>query len=75
MELRRLVELAGARALDLEEDREGGAIAALLRETQGRDAELVALYLCGTLPQGRIGVGWSTVERALGEPAAADAIR
>ena len=74
MELRRLVELAGRVRSTSKKTEKVALIAALLRETQGRDAELVALYLCGTLPQGRIGVGWSTVERALGEPAAADAI-
>jgi DNA ligase-1 len=37
----------------------------LLRQTRGREAELCALYLTGTLPQGRIGVGWATVQSAL----------
>ena len=38
-------------------------IADLLRRTSGRETELVALYLSGTLPQGRIGVGWRTIQR------------
>src|SRR5262245_38463887 len=37
-------------------------IAELLRETQEREAELVALYLSGTLPQGRIGIGYRTIQ-------------
>ena len=40
------------------------SIAELLCRTHGRDTELVALYLTGTLPQGRIGLGWRTIEAA-----------
>jgi DNA ligase-1 len=40
-------------------------LADVLRQTRGREAELAALYLTGSLPQGRIGVGWSTVHAAL----------
>jgi DNA ligase-1 len=39
-------------------------IADLLREARGRDAELAALYLTGTLAQGRIGLGWRTLQAA-----------
>jgi len=42
-------------------------IADLLRETRERESELVALYLSGTLPQGRIGVGWGTIRAAMTE--------
>jgi len=41
-----------------------GLIADLLRQARGLEAELVALYLTGTLPQGRIGLGWRTIESA-----------
>jgi DNA ligase-1 len=44
-------------------------IAEVLRPARGRDAELVALYLTGTLPQGRIGFGWRTIENAKTEAA------
>ena len=37
-------------------------LADLLRQTRGREAELAALYLTGTLPQGRIGIGWRTLQ-------------
>ena len=43
-----------------------GLLADLLRQTRGRETELAALYLTGTLPQGRIGIGWSTLQAALG---------
>jgi DNA ligase-1 len=39
-----------------------GVLSELLRLTRGREAELAALYLTGTLPQGRIGIGWRTLQ-------------
>jgi DNA ligase-1 len=50
-----------------------GLIADLLRQAREGEAALAASYLAGTLPQGRIGLGWRTVQGALGEgPAAGD---
>jgi DNA ligase-1 len=43
-------------------------IAELLRQTRERETELAALYLTGALPQGRIGVGWRTIEGAFEGP-------
>jgi DNA ligase-1 len=43
-------------------------IADVLGQARGREAELLAMYLTGSLPQGRIGLGWSTI-RAAGEDA------
>jgi DNA ligase-1 len=40
-------------------------IAEALRRARGREAELLALYLTGSLPQGRIGVGWRTLQPAM----------
>ena len=79
MELSRLVELvAGVRATS----RKIGKVALIadfLRQTQGRETALAALYLTGTLPQGRIGIGWRTVQvreaRRPGHRIAADAPR
>ncbi len=45
-------------------------LAELLRQTRGREAELTALYLTGTLPQGRIGLGWRTLQPVLTDAAA-----
>ena len=39
-------------------------IADVLRPARGREAELLAMYLTGALPQGRIGLGWSTIHAA-----------
>lgn len=44
-------------------------LAELLSEA-GAEAGLTALYLCGVLPQGRIGLGWKTLEPVMaGAPA------
>src|SRR5438477_7081655 len=40
-------------------------IADLMRQARGPDAALVAMYLTGTLPQGRIGVGWSAIQAVM----------
>jgi DNA ligase-1 len=39
-------------------------IADRLRQARGQETGLVALYLTGTLPQGRIGLGYRSLERA-----------
>ena len=44
-------------------------IAELLRPSRGIEAELCALYLTGTLRQGRIGLGWRAIEDAIGTDA------
>jgi DNA ligase-1 len=44
-------------------------LADLLRQARGREAELCALYLTGSLPQGRIGVGWATLQAVMAEGA------
>jgi DNA ligase-1 len=46
-------------------------IAEVLAQARGRDAELLAMYLTGSLPQGRIGVGWSAIQAVLAGPPAA----
>jgi DNA ligase-1 len=40
-------------------------LAELLEQARGEDAELVALFLTGSLRQGRIGLGWRGIENAL----------
>jgi DNA ligase-1 len=42
-----------------------GLIADVLRQARGREAELLAMYLTGALPQGRIGLGWAAIHAAL----------
>ena len=71
MELGRLVELAARVRATAKKTEKVALIARFLRETRERETELAALYLSGTLPQGRIGVGWRTLEQALAERARA----
>jgi DNA ligase 1 len=40
-------------------------IAAVVAQSRGRDSELLAMYLTGALPQGRIGVGWSAIQTVM----------
>ncbi|MET0553425.1 MAG: ATP-dependent DNA ligase [Vicinamibacteria bacterium] len=70
MELGRLVELAARVRATTKKTEKVALIAAFLRETRERETALAALYLCGTLPQGRVGIGWRSVEEALAEPPA-----
>ena len=63
-QLVRVVELVRSTPKKTEKVR---LIAELLRQTQGRETELAALYLCGSLPQGKIGVGWGVLQKAMAE--------
>ena len=65
MEWARLVELVGRVRATTKKGEKVALIAELLRQARGREPGLLALYLTGTLPQGRIGVGWKTLEPAL----------
>ncbi len=67
MEWSRLVELVGRVRATSRKSEKVALIAALLRQTRGRESELLALYLTGTLPQGRIGLGWRTLQPAVPE--------
>ncbi|HZR45101.1 MAG TPA: ATP-dependent DNA ligase [Candidatus Manganitrophaceae bacterium] len=65
MQLSRLVELAAALRATSKKTEKIALLADLLKETRERETELAALYLTGALPQGRIGIGWRTIEAAL----------
>jgi DNA ligase-1 len=65
MEWARLVELVGRVRATTKKSEKVALIAEALRQTRGRETELLALYLTGSLPQGRIGVGWRTLEPAM----------
>lgn len=65
MQLARLVDavcLVRATAKKTEKVR---LLAELLCRTSDREAELAALYLSGSLPQGKVGIGWSVIEKAM----------
>src|SRR5262249_4526087 len=42
-------------------------LAEVLRQTSGQETTLAALYLSGSLPQGKIGIGWNIIQRAMQE--------
>ena len=65
MEWSRLVELVGRVRATSKKSEKIALIADQLRQTRGPETGLLALYLTGTLPQGRIGVGWKTLEPAM----------
>ena len=49
------------------------ALAELLASLEPEEVEIAALYLSGELPQGRIGIGYATLQAAATTPAAHDA--
>jgi DNA ligase 1 len=62
-----LVELVGRIRATSSRTAKASLIAGFLRPLRGREAGLCALFLTGSLRQGRIGVGWRTIEAALAE--------
>ncbi|HYN04685.1 MAG TPA: ATP-dependent DNA ligase [Vicinamibacteria bacterium] len=70
MEWARLVELVGRVRATPRKGEKVALIADLLRQARGHETALLAHYLTGTLAQGRIGVGWRTLEPAMPSGAA-----
>ncbi len=69
MQLARLVDVVGQVRETTKKTEKTGLLASLLRQIRGREAELAALYLSGTLAQAKIGVGWRMVREAMIETA------
>jgi DNA ligase 1 len=44
-------------------------LAALLRQTHGQEVGIAVAYLSGSIRQGRIGLGWATIQAAAAPPA------
>jgi DNA ligase 1 len=65
MELERLVRLVAQIRATTKKSEKVSMMATFLNQTHGRETELAALYLSGSLPQGRIGVGWRLIEQAV----------
>ena len=65
MELTALVELVSRLRATPKKTEKVAAIAELLRQAREREVELVALYLTGTLAQGRIGIGYRSLQAAM----------
>jgi DNA ligase-1 len=65
VDLAGLVGLVGRLRATSKKKEKVGLIADFLRQTSGRETGLGALYLTGSLPQGRIGIGWRTLQAAM----------
>jgi DNA ligase-1 len=65
MELAELVALVGRLRATTKKTEKVAQIAALLRQAREREIELLALYLTGTLAQGRIGIGYRGLQAAM----------
>jgi DNA ligase 1 len=67
MQLASLVALVGQVRATTKKTEKVRLLADILRQTRGRETELAALYLSGSLPQGKIGVGWRMIEAAISD--------
>jgi DNA ligase-1 len=65
MLLARLVELVTRVQSTSKKTEKISLIADFLNQTDGRETELAALYLSGMLRQGKIGLGWRTIQEAM----------
>jgi len=71
VELSSLVGLVGRLRATTKKTEKVALIAELLRQARGREIGILALYLTGSLTQGRIGIGWRSLQAAMpaGPPA------
>jgi DNA ligase-1 len=64
MRLGQLVEASEKISMNRSKGQKIVLIAELLRQARGDDLVLAAHYMSGRLPQGRLGIGWKTLESA-----------
>ena len=65
MELVRLVEAVEQVRATNRKSEKVRLLADALRATQGPETALAAMYLSGSLPQGKIGIGWNLIQQSL----------
>jgi DNA ligase-1 len=65
MQLARVVELVDQVRATSKKTQKIALLADFLQQLRGPQIELVAHYLAGTLPQGKIGAGWRMMEEAM----------
>jgi DNA ligase-1 len=63
--LKKLAEVSARVSSTTRKKEKTSLLAHLLREAKGKEVLLVASYLSGQLPQGRLGVGWASFQGAL----------
>ena len=67
MELARLVGAVDHVRATTKKSEKVRILADTLRATRGHDTVLTALYLSGSVPQGKIGIGWNLIQQAMEE--------
>src|SRR6185503_18686830 len=65
MELARLVGAVEQVRATTKKSEKIRVLAETLRATRGHETVLTALYLSGSLPQGKIGIGWNLIQQAM----------
>ena len=65
MQLVRLVGVVDSVRATTKKSEKIRSLAEALRETHGRETELAALYFSGSLSQGKIGIGWNVIQKAM----------
>lgn len=70
MQFAHLVDAVGRVRATAKKSEKVRLLAQRLSEAHGREIELAALYLSGSLPRGKIGIGWSLIRKAMAEGAA-----
>lgn len=65
MQLARLVDIVRLVRATTKRSEKVRLLADALRDTRARETELAAQYLSGSLPQGKIGIGWSVIQKAM----------
>ena len=69
MKLLDLAEISGKVIRDPGRLAKIGHLAECLRRLETREVPIAVAYLCGELPQGKIGIGWSMLKEVLAHPA------
>ena len=72
MQLARLVITVDSVRATTKKSEKVRLLAETLRETRTRETELAALYLSGSLPQGKIGIGWNVIQKAIASASAGE---
>jgi DNA ligase-1 len=63
--LKNLAEISEIVSATTKKKEKASLLARFFREAKGKEIFLVAFYLSGELPGGRLGIGWATVQEAL----------
>jgi DNA ligase-1 len=65
MQLTRLVDAVNRVRATTKKSEKVRVLAETLRQTSGQETALAALYLSGSLPQGKIGIGWNLIQKSM----------